>query len=92
MSKLVRTLSGYAGCSAYEIASRPIPMVMYFINDAKADIATLAAENERLRNALAMIAAETKESNEPIGRSVFKALATCGEIAELALVDGDHHG
>jgi len=32
-----------------------------------------------------MISAEAKESNEPIGRSVFKALATCGEIAYLAL-------
>ncbi len=45
----------------------------------------LASENERLRAALAMISAEAKESNEPIGRSVYKALATCGEIADLAL-------
>lgn len=35
--------------------------------------------------ALRMISAEAKESNEPMGRSVFKALATCGEIADLAL-------
>lgn len=48
-------------------------------------IAALKAENERLRSALRMISAETKESNEPIGRSVYKALATCGEVADLAL-------
>lgn len=45
----------------------------------------LASENERLRAALEMISAEAKESNEPIGRSVYKALATCGEIADIAL-------
>ena len=42
-------------------------------------------EMAELRSALEMISAESKESNEPIGRSVFKALATCGEIADVAL-------
>ncbi|MFC3072403.1 hypothetical protein [Shinella pollutisoli] len=45
-----------------------------------------------LRTALEMISAETKESNEPIGRSVYKALATCGEIADLALLGGENAG
>lgn len=45
----------------------------------------LKRENAELRDALEMISAESKESNEPIGRSVFKALATCGEIADVAL-------
>lgn len=49
MAKLVRTLAGYAGCSADAIASGSKAQVMYFIDDAKADIATLADENERLR-------------------------------------------
>lgn len=43
------------------------------------------ALTQQLSTALEMISAESKESNEPIGRSVFKALATCGEIADVAL-------
>lgn len=43
------------------------------------------AASAELRAALEMISAEAKESNEPIGRSVFKALAACGEIADVAL-------
>lgn len=43
-----------------------------------------------LETALEMISAEAKESNEPIGRSVYKALATCGEIADVALLGGEN--
>lgn len=45
----------------------------------------LQQENAELRTALEMISAESRTDNAPIGRSVFKALATCGEIADVAL-------
>jgi hypothetical protein len=54
---------------------------------AAAEITRLQKELETTWEALRMISVEAKEPNEPIGRSVFKALATCGEIADLALKD-----
>jgi len=55
-------------------------------NTAQTHVDQMEARISELEEALRMISAETKESNEPIGRSVFKALATCGEIADLALL------
>lgn len=57
-----------------------------------AEITRLQKELETALEALRMISVEAKEPNEPIGRSVFKALATCGEIADLALKDKEVAG
>lgn len=57
-------------------------------DQAAVEITLLQRELEAAQEALRMISAEAKEPNEPIGRSVFKALATCGEIADLALSCG----
>lgn len=72
--------SSITGGDARKIAERILAAL-----DPSPRVADLEAENARLRVVLEMISTETKESNEPIGRSVYKALATCGEIADLAL-------
>jgi hypothetical protein len=55
-------------------------------------VEALHAQVEKAREALRMISVESKEPNEPVGRSVFKALNTCGEIADLALKDKEERG
>jgi hypothetical protein len=59
-SKLNRTLDRWAGCASCAIASGSTAQMMYFVDDAKADIATLAAEidarEELLREANSALA------------------------------------
>ena len=59
----------------------------------RADIHAAALDREAaLREALKMISQESKEDNSVLGRSVFKALETCGEIADLALAGTETEG
>lgn len=49
---MMRTVEQYAKCDPYAIITGSHAQVLYFMKDAKADIAELAAENKRLREAL----------------------------------------
>ncbi len=69
---LRRTLASYEACKANPIASGSKAQMMYFIEDAKADIATLAtalegsqAEVERLTRALKPFADTFRQHNDP---------------------------
>jgi len=52
MSKLKRTIESYAAFDPHISDGFSFPTGCQFVADAKADIATLAAENERLREAM----------------------------------------
>lgn len=52
-----RSLDRYAGTSPEAVASGSSAQMMYFVEDAKADIAVLAAENQSLRKIISDCAA-----------------------------------
>lgn len=52
MAQLRRPLSQYAGCTPNGVASGSEAQMMYFVEDAKADIASLARSNADLLSAL----------------------------------------
>lgn len=76
MSKLNRTIESYAACIAIQVAGGSPAQTMFFIIDAKADIATLAAENERLR-ADAERYSWLRDPNTDVSLVIDKV---CGEI------------
>ncbi|CDM57637.1 putative predicted protein [Rhizobium favelukesii] len=66
--KRVRTLERYAACSAKAIAEGSLAQVMYFIDDAKKDIATLAADRDRIERNREMWKGQVERQSETISQ------------------------
>ena len=60
------------------------------IGEEAADrITALQAQNRKLVEALRMISVEAKEDNSVLGRSVYKAIKACGDMADLAIAEAE---
>ena len=79
------------GSRAYDWADKPHRLVYDLCRAVEEGAAALDRE-AKLLEALKMISQESKEDDSVMGRSVFKALRTCGDIADLALAETQTEG
>jgi len=91
MAPLRRTLSQYAGCTPNGVASGSKAQMMYFVEDAKADIAALAQSNGELLSVLRECQSALATMISPVAiqqTSVLNAFAmvTAAEVKARAAI------
>lgn len=89
---LQRTLEQYANCTASGVAGGSKAQMMYFVEDAKKDIATLAEERDRIERNRDMWKGQVERQAEQIAK-LREALAECEDYFDnRADADCDQDG
>lgn len=84
MAKLRRTLASYQGCTANAVATGSKAQMMYFVEDAKADIASLSDALRECQQTLAMMIQPGAIQNTTVLQAF--AAATEAEAKARALI------